>query len=195
MSFSNISSKIIIHWILPFLALIWLVLESSAFVDFFENTKKHFVSTIPSLRFEILALCTAGLVTSVFADISLNQYLNYSQFEALFKNNMFNTSLLVVLMFTSIVSFMFLGINPILFVGIVSFGVNMELYSSITAVSILVGSWGMFSTLSPFAAANLVVARASSLSGNMLSFKINKNYNIITYFICVSIILCFHILS
>ena len=195
MSFSNISSKIIIHWILPFLALIWLVLESSTFVDFFANTKKHFVSTIPSLRFEILALCTAGLVTSVFADISLNQYLNYSQFEALFKNNMFNTSLLVIFMFTSIVSFMFLGINPILFVGIVSFGANMELYSSITAVSILVGSWGMFSTLSPFAAANLVVARASSLSGNMLSFKINKNYNIITYFICVSIILCFHILS
>ena len=90
---------------------------------------------------------------------------------------------------------MFLGINPILFVGIVSFGANMELYSSITAVSILVASWGMFSTLSLFAAANLVVARASSLSGNMLSFKINKNYNIITYFICVSIILCFHILS
>ena len=58
MSFSNISSKIIIHWILPSLALIFLVLESSAFVDFFENT-------IPSLRFEILALCTAGLVTSV----------------------------------------------------------------------------------------------------------------------------------
>ncbi|PHR74356.1 MAG: hypothetical protein COA66_00770 [Arcobacter sp.] len=195
MSFSNISSKVIIHWILPSLALIWLVLESRKLADFFNNTKKHFILTIPSLRFEILALCTAGFLTSVFADINLNQYLNYSEFETLFKNSIFNTSLLIILMFTSIVSVMFLGINPILFVGIVSWGANMELYSSITAVSILVGSWGMFSTLSPFAAANLVVARASSLSGNILSFKINKNYNIITYFICVIIILCFHILS
>ena len=195
MSFSNISSKIIIHWILPFFSLIWLILESRALVDFFNNVKKHFVITIPSLRFEILALCTAGFLSSVFLDINLDQYLHYLQVEALFKNSIFNSSLLIVLMFSSIVSFMFLGLNPILFVGIVAWGENMELYTSITAVSILVASWGMFSTLSPFAAANLVVARASSLSGNTLSFKINKNYNIITYFLCVLIILSFHILN
>jgi len=195
MSFSNISSKIIIHYFLPSFALIWLLVESKNIVNFFKNIKKHFVFTVPSLRFEILALCTAGLVTSIFSDINLAQYLNYLEFETLFKNSIINSSLLIVFIFTSIVSFMFFGLNPILFVGIVSFGASVHLYSSFTALAILVGAWGMFSTLSPFAAANLVVARASFLSSNTLSFKINKTYNIITYFLCVCIILCFHILS
>lgn len=195
MSFSNISSKIIIHYFLPSFALIWLFVESKNIVHFFKNIKNHFMFTVPSLRFEILALCTAGLVTSIFSDINLSQYLNYFEFEALFKNSIFNSSLLIVFMFTSIVSFMFLGLNPILFVGIVSFGASIQIYNSFTAIAILVGAWGMFSTLSPFAAANLVVARASLLSGNTLSFKINKNYNIITYFLCVIIILCFHLLN
>lgn len=195
MSFSNIPSKIIIHYFLPSFALIWLLAESKNIVNFFKNIKKHFMFTVPSLRFEILALCTAGLVTSIFSDTNLNQYINYFDFEAMLTNNILNTNLLIVFMFTSIVFFMFFGINPILFVGVVSWGVSMHLYSSFTALAILVGAWGMFSTLSPFAAANLVVARASSLSGNTLSFKINKNYNIVTYFLCIIIILCFHILS
>jgi len=195
MSFSNISSKIIIHYFLPFFALIWLFLESKNIIHFFKKIKKHFVFTVPSLRFEILALCTAGFLTSVISDINLAQYLNYLEFETLFRNSIITSSLLIVFIFTSIVSFMFFGLNPILFVGIVYFGANMQIYNSFTALAILVGAWGMFSTLSPFAAANLVVARATSLSGNILSFKINKNYNIITYFLCVVIILCFHLLT
>jgi len=90
---------------------------------------------------------------------------------------------------------MIVGINPILFVGVIATGVNVELFSSITGVAILVGAWGLFPTLSPFAAANLVVARATGLSGKDMSFGINKKYNFFAFVVCILLILIIHKLN
>jgi len=76
MSFTNTPPKVLIHWILPFLALSWALIEASSIKSFVTNTKNHLLNNIPSLRFEILALSAAGLMSAVIVNLPLLDYLN-----------------------------------------------------------------------------------------------------------------------
>lgn len=195
MSFTSIQPKVLIHWILPLLALTWAFLESSSLKLFFINTKEHLLNNIPSLRFEILALSTAGLMSAVIITLPISTYLNPTDLINISNSSLWVTSFLVVCVFSCMVALMLLGINPILFVGVIATGVSLELFSTITGVAILVGAWGLFPTISPFAAANLVVARATNLLGKDLCFKINKKYNLVSFFVCMVLILIIHSLN
>ncbi|NQY92740.1 MAG: hypothetical protein HRT43_01125, partial [Campylobacteraceae bacterium] len=195
MSFTNIAPKVLIHWVLPFLALTWAFIEASSIKTFVKNTKNHLLNTIPSLRFEILALSAAGLMSAVIVNLPILSYLNSLDLINSLNAIPWATSIVVVFLFISMVALMIVGINPILFVGVIATGVNIELFSSITGVAILVGAWGLFPTLSPFAAANLVVARVTSLSGKDMSFGINKKYNFFAFIVCISLILVIHKLN
>ncbi|GEM_PF-3546756 len=195
MSFTNTPPKVLIHWILPLLALSWAFIEASSIKSFVTNTKKHLLNNIPSLRFEILALSAAGLMSAVIVNLPLQNYLNSIDLINSLNGMPWATSFVVVFLFISMVALMIVGINPILFVGVIATGVNIELFSSITGVAILVGAWGLFPTLSPFAAANLVVARVTSLSGKDMSFGINKKYNFFAFVVCILLILIIHKLN
>jgi len=195
MSFTSIAPKVLIHWILPFLALSWAFMEASSIKTFVANTKNHLLNTIPSLRFEILALSAAGLMSAVIVNLPLQSYLNSIDLINNLNATSWATSLLVVFLFIVMVALMIVGINPILFVGVIATGVNVELFSSITGVAILVGAWGLFPTLSPFAAANLVVARATGLSGKDMSFIVNKKYNFFAFVVCIVLLLVIHELN
>ena len=192
MSFTTIQSKTIIHFFLPLLALIWAYLESKSIISFYQNLKDHIYNNLIKMRFEILALTTAGLVSSAFMLVSVNEF---SSFLIFFNEQGISDTFVVLLLFVGISIFMILGINPILFIGVVLMGTNFELYSVVTGVALLVGAWGLFSTLSPFAAANLVIARGLGVSSETLSFKTNKLYNFYIIIISTIIIIIFHKLN
>jgi len=195
MSFTNIAPRVLIHCLLPLLALSWAFIEASSIKTFVSNTKNHLLDNIPSLRFEILALSAAGLMSAVIIELPILEYLNSIDLMNNLNGIPWVTSFLVVFLFIVMVALMMLGINPILFVGVIAAGVNIELFSSITGVAVLVGAWGLFPTLSPFAAANLVVGRATGLSGKELSFGVNKKYNFFAFFVCILLIIIIHKLN
>lgn len=178
-NFSGLSPRLLIHWLLPTLAFIWAALEYQSEDTLVESTKNHLFNRIPMLRFEILALFAAGFLSTALLGFEVS--LPIEAFSRLLGDGFAQNwivSAAALTLFTAMIGLMMVGVNPILFVGLVSGAVAAGTFTLTTGLTILIGVWGAFPTLSPFAAANLVVARSVGITGQELSFGPNRYYNL-----------------
>jgi hypothetical protein len=188
MSLSIASPMVLVHWLLPPLALLWAVSEAwfgETIPAFIGDLRSHMVERIPAMRFEILALASAGLLSSALSGIDLNSL--FAPLAGLPSGGIGNLVYALGL-FIVASALMTLGVNPVLFVGFAASLVSAGLVSLTAGLAGLVGAWALFPTLSPFAAANLSIANEMRRGGPSLAFGLNARYNLVAFLCCAGVI-------